>query len=92
MGKGTIITHQPGEEIISGNEGPIRLNLNNERMNRKVSKEVIELYKNVRFHTIWIGYKKMYLGTILSDISTNFKAPEVFDLDLFYGSNYDDDE
>lgn len=86
MVSGKILKYQPGEEVISQNGVPIRLNLDNERMNRKVSKEVINLYKNVHFHTIWIGYKKMHLGSILSDISTNFEAPKVLDLDLFYGS------
>ncbi len=84
-----IITYHPGEEVILKKEVPVQLNLDNERMNRKVSEEIIRLYENVRFCTIWIGYKKMYLGSILSDLK-NFKAPEVFDLDLFYGHVGDD--
>ncbi len=55
----------------------------NDDMNLKVEEKVIEQLKSKMFNRIGVGYKKMYLGTILDDIANNFQAPKILDLDLF---------
>ncbi len=52
-------------------------------MNLKVEESVIEQHKSRMFNRIGVGYKKMYLGTILDDIANHFQPPKTLDLDLF---------
>lgn len=61
------------------------ISFNNQIMNMKVPQQVIELYKARVFDTIFVGYKKLYLGTILDDIAKDFQPPTTLNLDLFYG-------
>ena len=89
MGKAEILTYEPGEEVVIGAGAPLQLRLNNGKMNGEVSKEVIDLYSNITFYSIFVGYKKMYLGSILENLSENFLAPKELDLDLFYGIEKD---
>jgi hypothetical protein len=71
---------------VAGNS----LLFDNECMSGKIEKKTIARYGERSFERIWIGYKKMYLGSVLQDLSQNFKPPETLDLDLFYGRQKED--
>jgi hypothetical protein len=77
------IQYGRGEEVVI--KDGVHIRLNNERMLRKVSQKLIYEYKNIPIKSIFIGYKKIYLGSILGDVSENFSAPRTLELDLFYG-------
>jgi hypothetical protein len=72
------ISNYPGVEVTANS-----IAFDNENMRGKVGKKLINLYKEKMFDSIFVGYDKTYLGTILTDIAANFQPPKTLDLDLF---------
>ncbi|OGN57673.1 MAG: hypothetical protein A3D96_05255 [Chlamydiae bacterium RIFCSPHIGHO2_12_FULL_44_59] len=66
---------------ISGNS----ITFDNENMDLCIPQEVCEQYGGRSFQTITVTGKKMYLGTILSDLAKYFQQPQSLRLDLWYG-------